>query len=237
MPTLSVVIPTKNEERYLPAVLESIRRQSLQPDEVIVADAWSTDATRSIVAQFGGRVVDGGLPSTGRNRGAAASSCDLIFFFDGDVIICDDAFLEKAVKEFVARDLDIATADVGVVDGIWFDHLSHGFYNWYARLMGSFHPHAPGFCILVKRSLHEAIHGFSEDIQFCEDHEYAARACRVGKFGFLDSIKIYVTTRRQNRDGRLSMSLKYILADLHLLFLGPIRGDKFKYGFEYEVKK
>jgi glycosyltransferase involved in cell wall biosynthesis len=57
MPTLSVVIPTKNEERYLPAVLESIRRQSLQPDEVIVADAWSTDATRSIVAQFGGRVV------------------------------------------------------------------------------------------------------------------------------------------------------------------------------------
>lgn len=236
MPTLSVVIPTKNEERYLPAVLESLKKQTLQPNEVIVADV-STDSTPDIARSFGARVVVGGLPSVGRNRGAAASKSDLIFFLDGDVIIRDDAFLEKAVNEFVLQGFDIATADVGVVDGIWFDHLAHGFYNRYARLMGSFHPHAPGFCILVKRSLHEAIHGFSEDVVFCEDHEYAARACRVGKFGFLDSIKIFVTTRRQRRDGRLSMSVKYVLADLHLLFLGPIRGDKFKYGFEYDSKK
>lgn len=237
MPTLSIVIPTKNEERYLPGLLEEIRRQTLQPDEIIVADSFSKDATRDHAKRFGAVVVDGGLPSIGRNRGAAASSSDLIFFFDADVVLKDDRFLERAVNEFVEKKYDIATTDVGVVGGNWFDQFSHWFYNGYVRLLNRLHPHAPGFCILIKRSLHESIGGFDEEVLFCEDHDYALRASRKGLFGILDSVKIFVTTRRQERDGRLNMAVKYTLAELHILFIGPIRHDRFKYGFGYEEKK
>lgn len=236
-PTLSVVIPTKNEERYLPAVLDAIRRQTLQPKEIIIADAHSVDETRVIAKRAGAIVVDGGLPSAGRNRGAEKATGDLIFFLDADVIIDDDEFFEKAVTEFAQRNFGIATCDLGVVGGNFYDVVTHYFYNFYARLLGAFHPHAPGFCILVKRSVHEKIHGFDESIIFCEDHEYAGRAANIGKFGFLDSIKIFVTTRRQERDGRVSMGFKYVLAEFHLMFIGPIRDDKFKYGFGYEEKK
>ena len=45
---LSVVIPALNEERHLGQVLSDMRRQSLSPEEVIVVDAGSHDATVGI---------------------------------------------------------------------------------------------------------------------------------------------------------------------------------------------
>lgn len=237
MPTLSVVIPTKNEEQYLPAVLQALARQTVKPDEIIVADAASTDATRTIAVDAGARVVDGGLPAVGRNRGAAASTSDLIYFFDADVIIADDHFLEKALADFRAQQLDIATTDVGVFGGKRFDRFTHAFYNRYVRIMNRVHPHAPGFSILVRRALHEQIGGFDETVLFCEDHDYAVRAAKHGKFGILNGVMIYVTTRRQERDGRFSMAIKYILAEAHIIFIGPIRHNGFRYGFGYEKKQ
>ena len=40
---LSLIIPTKNEEKYLPLLLSSIKEQDFSDYEVIVADADSTD--------------------------------------------------------------------------------------------------------------------------------------------------------------------------------------------------
>ena len=67
---LSIIIPTYNEEEYLPVLLESIKEQSFDDYEVIVADANSTDKTREIAKEYGCIVVDGGLPAVGRNNGA-----------------------------------------------------------------------------------------------------------------------------------------------------------------------
>jgi len=236
-PTLSVVIPTKNEERYLSGILDELREQSLQPLEIIVSDANSTDGTRAIAEKFGARVVDGGLPSAGRNRGAEVAKGDLIYFFDADVILHDKDFLAHAVEEFEKKKFGVAAPRIGVIDAKAFDRFAHAFYNRYIRLIKSFLPHLPGFCILVRRSLHEAIGGFDETVLFCEDCDYALRASKKGKFGILNSVEILVTTRRQERDGRLSMTIKYILAEFHIIFLGPIRHDKFKYGFGYDAKK
>lgn len=237
MQILSIVIPTKNEEKFLPTVLDEIRAQTFQPIEIIIADAGSTDRTREIAKSYGAKVIEGGLPGVGRNRGAVASRGDLIYFFDADVVLRDSQFLERSVREFEERGLEIATADVGVVEGNIFDRFAHAFYNSYVHACNRFHPHAPGFCILVRKSLHDAIGGFDESVIFCEDHDYALRAAKKGKFGILKSVKVFATTRRQERDGRLSMAVRYILAELHILFIGPIRHNGFKYGFEYPPKK
>lgn len=237
MPTLSVVIPTKNEEDYLPRLLASIKRQSIQPLEVIVADAGSMDKTREIAKSYGARVVEGGMPGPGRNRGAEAAKGDVIFFFDADVVLKDKAFLEKALLEFESRGLDIATTDVLPIEGTKYDGFSHEVYNKYVRLWGRLHPHAPGFCMLVRKSLHEKIGGFDEDVVFCEDHDYVLRGNKAGKFGFLaKDIRVYVSSRRQERDGRLNMATKYILAELHIWFLGPIKHEGFNYTFGHSKK-
>ena len=46
--TLSIIIPTKNEEEYLTALLKSIKKQTFKDYEIIVADNNSKDKTRKI---------------------------------------------------------------------------------------------------------------------------------------------------------------------------------------------
>lgn len=49
---VSVVISVYNGERYITKQLESIRTQSLKPDEVIIQDDCSTDSTVEIIRKF-----------------------------------------------------------------------------------------------------------------------------------------------------------------------------------------
>jgi glycosyltransferase involved in cell wall biosynthesis len=233
MSTLSIVIPTKNEEDYLPFLLDSIKAQTVQPKEVIVADAKSTDHTREIAKRAGAIVVDGGMPGPGRNRGAKAATGELILFLDADVVLQDPEFLQKTITQFKKQGLDIGSAFVLPINGNTIDKVFHEIYNLYAILLERIHPHAAGFFIIVKKSLHEKIHGFDEEVKLAEDHDYAWRA---GKIQMLRGIRIPVSVRRFNRDGRLNIAVKYLLGEFHIMFIGPIKHDKFKYGFGYSKK-
>lgn len=232
---LSVVIITKNEEFYLPILLRSIKKQTVQPLEIIVADADSTDRTREIAKRFGCRVVEGGLPSVGRNNGARAAKGGIILFLDADVKLDDRHFLERAEREINKQRLDFASCDIVPLSDKTIDHVFHGFYNHFCRFLLPVHAHAPGFCIFARKAKHDAISGFDEAISFCEDHEYAQRCRKLGKFGYLDSVKIPVSVRRFDRDGRLNIAFKYILSELHIFTLGPIRHNRFKYEFGHRT--
>lgn len=236
MPTVTVVIPAKNEEHTLPYLLTALSKQTLQPEEVIVADAKSTDKTREIARRFGARVVDGGMPGVGRNRGAAVAKSELILFLDADVTLQERDFIKKAVQEFEERELDIASANLYVTDGKMYDKVCHDFSNLYVRMWGEVWPHGHGCCMLVRRVLHERIGGFDEQAKLSEDREYSMRAAKEGKFGFLNSVKIGLNTRRFDQEGRMGLAMKYVLAEMHLLFLGPIYHDRFNYRFDYDEK-
>lgn len=234
MTSVSVIIPAKNEARYLPGLLAALKAQTLQPLEILLADAASTDSTRELAEAAGCKVVAGGLPGAGRNAGAAVATGELLLFLDADAQITDSRFLELAVTEMQQKHFAIATPDIRLQGGNWADKLGHALYNHYVRLWGSWRPHAPGFCIFITRSLFEKIKGFDASIKLAEDHELAMRAGKLGKFGFLDSVTIAVTDRRFRRDGSLKIACKYVLAELHMFFLGPIRHDYFHYDFGYD---
>lgn len=234
---LSIIIPTKDEAEYLPILLASIRKQTQQPKEIIVADAWSTDKTREIAESFGAKVVDGGMPGPGRNRGAAAATGEYILFLDADVILDDPQFLEKSMAEMIKRKLDFATSRIVPLSHNVFDVFTHHFYNFYTRLVANIFPHAPGFCIFARRAKHNEIGGFDETVLFCEDHDYALRGRKVGTFNVLLSAKISVSIRRLDRDGRLNITVKYLLAELYFMVLGPVRSDIFNYTFGHKKTK
>lgn len=232
----SVVIPTKDEEAHLPHLLRSIKNQTLQPTEVIIADAHSTDHTREIAVSFGARVVDGGMPGAGRNAGAAVAIAENLVFLDADVQLQDGKFFEHCIGEFFERGLDVATCEAVPLNGTKRDEYLHRAYNLYVRACGAVIPHAAGFCIFATRRMHELIGGFDETIQFCEDHDYAKRAARIGRFGYLTSATIPVSTRRLDRDGRMRTFMRFALAELHLNTIGPIRHGGFGYTFGHKQK-
>lgn len=232
--TVSIIIPTFNEEKYLPLLLEDLSEQTLCPTEIIVADADSTDATTQIAKKAGARVVEGGLPGVGRNVGAATAASDVLIFFDADVRLPSKHYLKDTLREFEQRNLDVATCDVHPAEDTPINQLMHQTYNAYTRLTERFLPHAPGFCIFVKRLIHEQIDGFDESVLFAEDMDYVQRAAHHGSFGVLRASPIITSTRRLTKDGRLKTIARFIACELHMTTLGSVKHDFFKYRFGYK---
>ncbi|NVM57107.1 MAG: glycosyltransferase [Desulfobacterales bacterium] len=52
---ISVVVPAKNEERFLPDLLDSLMPQLGYGDEVIVVDNHSTDETANMAELYGAK--------------------------------------------------------------------------------------------------------------------------------------------------------------------------------------
>src|ERR1700728_2470701 len=84
---LTIVIPAKNEAKLIPRLLTSLTNQDyskMSSTRVLVADAHSTDGTPEIVMSFRDRlsasVIRGGMPSVGRNLGAALADSDYVLF-------------------------------------------------------------------------------------------------------------------------------------------------------------
>lgn len=93
MPTISILMPVRNEERYLRATLDSLYRQSHTGWELITVDDGSTDATASILADAARRdsrvrVIrrEGGGLVAALNAGLEACRAPLVARLDGDDI-------------------------------------------------------------------------------------------------------------------------------------------------------
>ena len=233
---ISIIIPTLNEARYLPKLLLSIERQTAQPQEIIISDAFSIDKTREVAEAFGAKVVDGGLPAKARNEAAKKAKGEILLFLDADVVL-PPGFLEKTYFEMKERHLDVASCYVQPVSKLRIDKVMHEIVNYYLKLTTKFNPHIPGFCIFVKTKVHHKIKGFDESLYLAEDHDYVQRAQRRGKFAYLTCYKIPVSIRRLAEEGRIKIALKYIAIELHLLFIGKIKTDTlFKYEFGKHFK-
>ena len=83
---VSVVIPARNEEAYLPSALEAVLAQTLPPFEVIVVDNASTDRTREVAEALGARVVFCGRRGVAyaRQAGLLAARGEWVAMTDAD---------------------------------------------------------------------------------------------------------------------------------------------------------
>jgi len=231
---ISIIIPTYNEENFLPKLLRSIKKQTYRNYEVIVADNKSTDKTPEVAKKYNARLVEGGAVAVGRNHGAKKAKGDIFLFLDADVVMPDASFLTRTISEFGRRRLGIATCVPEPISDKKIDHLFHEVFNVYTELLKAIMPHTPGFCIFVRREIHEKIGGFDENIKLAEDHDYAKQAIKYGKFGVLKSKKIPVSVRRFEKDGRLRIAAKYVFCELHRVMLGSVKSNIFNYKFGFD---
>jgi glycosyltransferase involved in cell wall biosynthesis len=231
---LSIIIPTKNEEEYLPILLSQIKKQNFFDYEIIVADAGSQDKTVEIAKSFGCKVVKGGLPAKGRNEGAKVAKGEIFLFMDADNIYLPDGFLEKLISEFKRRNLGVASFPI-YPKGNFIDKICYFLYNKFVEIFQNWTAFATN-SVLIKREVFEKVGGFDEEVKIGEDHDLAKRAAKISKFGFIKTEPVLTSARRFERDGRLKTYLKYILAGLHMFFFGPVKKDLFSYRFD-DLKK
>lgn len=107
-PTIDVIVPSYNQQEYLPDCIESILAQTLKPNRIIIVDDGSTDDSLEIARKYPVEVisqVNKGLPSA-RNTGIMNSTADYCFFLDADDIILDNC-LEKISDRIKETGVDI----------------------------------------------------------------------------------------------------------------------------------
>ncbi|HDI11064.1 MAG TPA: glycosyltransferase family 2 protein [Candidatus Acetothermia bacterium] len=156
---VSVVIPARNEEAFLPRCLERITEQTLRPYEVIVVDSASTDRTGEIARAFGTKVVRLEKPGITRARQAGFEEAkgDVIASTDADTIVPRD-WLERLTAPFSAADVVGTYGDVVYGDELkalaWIFNNGRRFLNVFG--LGGL----PGQNFAVRRSAFEAVNGF-----------------------------------------------------------------------------
>lgn len=97
-PTVSVIIPARNEQARLPRLLRSLAAQAFPPWETIVVDDESSDGTATVASSLGARVVRGEPPPSGWQgktwacwQGARQATGELLLFLDADTWLDGEA--------------------------------------------------------------------------------------------------------------------------------------------------
>ncbi|MDO5835899.1 MAG: glycosyltransferase family protein [Methanobacterium sp.] len=234
---LSIIIPTFNEENYLPHLLESIKRQDFSDYEVIVADAGSEDSTRDIAREWGCKVVEGGLPAVGRNRGAEAACGEHLLFLDSDVILTRD-YLELCLDEFQKRDLGIAITQIAPLSDSFLNKITHDLANFFMKRVENIKPHGAGcYGIITTRKRHCEVEGFDEDLDFGEDTDYIERIGAISQFKVLRSPKLLVSTRRLQEEGMRNVVFKYAKSTFYQFRGKQITAEDLDYTFGHPGQK
>ncbi|MCS7122865.1 MAG: glycosyltransferase [Candidatus Micrarchaeota archaeon] len=214
---ISLVIPTYNEEKYLPKMFGSLERSSITPDEIIVVDDQSTDRTREIARDFGAEVIVVDRRSIGyaRKIGMLAAKGDILVSGSADMIV-DRYWLENITSPIkIGFDLSFGRIDIDSNHPVdrWFAKILNTYSNISFRWFGLVW--ASGDNISISRRFYHKILGF-RDLKMGEDIELIRRALGRGKIYYANDAVIYTSDRRVRKWGRVRFFLYYLFSYLML---------------------
>lgn len=226
---VSVVIPVLNEIDNLPSLIKSIKRDPGVSPEIVVADAGSDDGSVAFAEREGCRVVQGGIPAVGRNRGASVASHERIVFLDADVCI-RDGFISSCTRYMRRKGIDVGNVWAHLDCRNPVDHMLFEIWNLWAFGMQKIWPYAGGYCIFSTRRIHKRVGGFNERMHFTEDANYVKRCSRAGRFAMLP-YSISTSNRRFRTEGRFGLAYKSVSCVLYRLMVGEPENNEFSYEF------
>ncbi len=190
---ISIIVPTLNEEKALPATLRNIA-DCAPGCEVVIVDGGSTDSTRDIAAGFAELPVVLLRTPRGRgnqmNAGAAAATGDLLLFLHADTLLPSEtpALIEVAMR------------DPRVIGGFFrIAFVPHAPLADFYALCYNLRSHLRVFygdaCLFLRRDVFEAMGGYQSAL-LMEDIELVLRLRRAGKLAFIRQGTVRSSSRR-----------------------------------------
>ncbi|MCL2115359.1 MAG: glycosyltransferase [Methanobrevibacter sp.] len=227
----SIIIPTYNEEEYLPLLLESIKKQKFKDYEIIVADANSQDNTVKIAKDYNCILVEGGMPGVGRNNGARIAKGEILLFLDSDLKLTKN-YLQELIEEFEEKKLDLGITQINPLSEKKRDKILHDLANWFMIAFEKIKPHGAGcYGIVAKKHLHDYHDGFDESLNFGEDTDYIERLAKKNNFKVLRNPKVFVSTRRLEEEGLVKLAMQYGKSTLNDFRGIRTNAEDLEYGF------
>jgi glycosyltransferase involved in cell wall biosynthesis len=230
-PTFSFIIPTLNEEKFLPNLLASLVEQEGRDFEVIVVDGASKDKTVAQAKRFTKKLplrllqsVKASLPLQ-RNMGAREARGEWLVFVDADSVLLP-YFIPRVSAYIQDNRPDLFTT--------WFrpdsEVASETMITLFALAVveGSIlikRPLAtPGPLTAVRQTLFTEIGGYDERHAFNEDVDFGLRLDAHGVKQHIIRETLYVwSMRRIRKEGAMRMTQQYVRAAVPiLLFKKPL---------------
>ncbi len=185
---VSIVIPVRDEEHSIRELLDSLLAQTRPPDEIVITDGGSVDATPQIIEEYiykGApvRLIRAGaaLPGRGRNLGAAQASHEWLAFTDAGIRLANN-WLEALTTQPEADD------SIDIVYGSW-EPVTNTFFKQCAAIAYVPPPTShdgiitrPRFIAstLLRREAWQKVKGFPEELRSAEDLIFMDRVENAG---------------------------------------------------------
>jgi glycosyltransferase involved in cell wall biosynthesis len=204
-PTVSFIIPAKNERSQLPATLDSIESLDTAVDsELIVVDGQSTDRTSNIARAYGARLIEGKGTGQGHDRhlGAEAATGQWLAFIDADTRLSEE-YLDVMLSFVTKQGLKGATSRCRL-NGDWRTVPIEFLFNHLLPKLSP--PPFPGFNIFVDRTAYFNTEGFKTCPN--EDMTFSRMFGKQYPTGVCPAVLVETSGRRIERDG-LVRTLSY----------------------------
>lgn len=137
-PLISVIIRTKNEEKYLAQVLEKLKQQTFQDFETIIVDDNSTDRTLEIARNFGCKIVSMQKGTFtyphACNVGIENSAGKYIIFMSGHSVPMYDGWIKSGLNDFQDdRVAGVYGVPFALPNANWLERLTYNFWSGIVR--------------------------------------------------------------------------------------------------------
>ena len=191
-PTVSIVVPVKNGESTIEALLNSLLKLDYDKRkvEVVIVDGNSRDATRDIVKKYPFKLIiekREGL-NVARNTGIRNSSGEIVVFTDSDCIVTSD-WIRRIVRNFEDISVSCVAGNANGCDGDFFSQYADksivpvmpSFKRREKLDMVKLFRNPAGCNIALRRKAVEEVGSFDEGIHLGFDEiELIERICKAG---------------------------------------------------------
>jgi glycosyltransferase involved in cell wall biosynthesis len=225
-PTYSVVIPTLNEEQFLPKLLESLSVQKEKNFEVIVVDGTSTDRTIEAAREFSRKLPELTILSSRpslplqRNIGASKARGEWLAFIDADSVLMPYFF--ERVTLFIASESPSLFTTWLTPDSVKPGEALIGLLG-NMTLEGAMvlrRPFTPGPLTFVRKDAFESIGGYDVEHRYNEDVDFGQRLAKLGIDLKILRETLYIwSMRRIRKEGAFKVANQYLLSAVPMLVL------------------
>ncbi|AOY87515.1 hypothetical protein BKP64_04635 [Marinobacter salinus] len=180
LPSVSVIIPAYNEERYIEQALIALRKTDYPNSliEIIVVDNGSSDNTLHIAQRYSDQVLclKKGNVGAVRNLGARYATAEILIFLDADCLI-DSSWISRGVRLLKNNENTVYGGPCKTRQNPnWIEKLWLLENPKYPRLQ----PDLLGSCIFIHKQNFQSINGFNEEMTSGEDSDLSERLRKNG---------------------------------------------------------
>jgi glycosyltransferase involved in cell wall biosynthesis len=170
----TIIIPSKNEEKYIYKSLASISTQiGINSIKIIIADAYSMDNTIKEIQRADKdfdnldiQIINGGSVSYGRNQGAKVSKTPFLIFMDADSVLLNNDILLQTYLNI--PNYDLITVKQKSITTNFTDNLIWIIFDFIRTIMNE--SFSTGCYFVIGKSKFNKLGAFDENVIQSEDY-------------------------------------------------------------------